>query len=85
MTTIARFSFLAGLLFVFSQCTVPPPGTAVFNGEDNPKKVVDAYHGITEENQEGYKIIKIQTESIGNPADTNLIYQPARHRPASFD
>lgn len=84
MTVIARISTVAVLLLGFTQCTVPPPGTAVFNGKDNPQEVVNAYHGIQEENQEGYKIIKIQTESIGNPADTSLTYQPARHRPASF-
>lgn len=73
------------ILFLLTQCTVPPTGTEVFDEDSDPEEIVNEYHGITEEELEGYDVIEIETQSIGNPADTNLTYVPARHQPAEFD
>jgi hypothetical protein len=85
MKALSRIFSAFALLLLLSQCTVPPPGSVVFDGENDPEKVVNEYHGVKEENLEGYEVIEIETQSIGNPADTAVGYIPARHQPADFD
>lgn len=80
-----RISLIAALPLILSQCTAPPPGTVVFDGEGNPDDVVMEYHGISEDDLAGHKVIKIETQSIRNPQDTTAVYVPDYERAANFN
>lgn len=76
---IKKIAFLTAVFggsLAFTQCTAPPPGTVVFDGDNDADAVVMDYHGIEEDDLEGYKIIKIETQSVRNPQDTTSLYIP---------
>lgn len=84
MMVSLRFFTLLVVSFLLVQCETPPPGTVVFDGENNADEVVMEYHGISKDDLEGYKIIPIETQSIRNPQDSTAVYVPRIHEAANF-
>ena len=80
---IAALSVFAILLF--AQCETPPPGSVVFDGDNDPDEVVREYLDINEEEFAGHTMIPIPTQHLRQPGDTAEMYVPRVGQAAKFD
>lgn len=72
-------------LLLFTQCETPPPGSVVFDGDNDADAVVRDYLNINEEEFAGHKIIPIPTQHLRNSGDTSEVYVPNYDQAAKFD
>lgn len=72
-------------LLLFTQCEAPPPGSVVFDGDNDADAVVREYLHINEEEFAGHKIIPIPTQHLRNSGDTSEVYVPSYGQEAKFD